>query len=52
VTGHDLISAGFVPGPLFGRILAAVEDAQLEGQVATREEAMAMVEAEFGGARG
>jgi putative nucleotidyltransferase with HDIG domain len=38
--GDDLIAAGFRPGPLFGKVLAAVEDAQLEGRVATREEAL------------
>jgi poly(A) polymerase len=46
--GDDLIAAGYEPGPLFSRILAAVEDAQLEGRIATPEEAMALVEAEFG----
>jgi poly(A) polymerase len=46
--GDDLIAAGYEPGPLFRRILAAVEDAQLEGRIATPEEAMALVEAEFG----
>lgn len=40
VTGHDLIQAGMQPGPEFGRILTAIEDAQLEGKVRTREEAM------------
>jgi poly(A) polymerase len=40
--GADLIEDGFTPGPLFKRILTAVEDAQLEGRVATREEALAL----------
>jgi len=43
VTGDDLIAEGFEPGPVFGRILAAVEDAQLEGRVRSREEALALV---------
>jgi poly(A) polymerase len=43
VTGHDLIAAGYKPGPLFKQILRAVEDAQLEGRLHTREEAMGMV---------
>jgi poly(A) polymerase len=43
VTGTDLIGAGYQPGPLFSKILAAVEDAQLEGRLHTPEEAMAMV---------
>src|SRR2546429_488524 len=37
--GHDLIALGYAPGPRFGEILAALEEAQLEGQVGTREEA-------------
>ena len=43
VTGADLIGAGYEPGPVFSRILEAVEDAQLEGRVRTSGEAMAMV---------
>src|SRR5438067_2189759 len=37
--GRDLIALGYTPGPRFGEILAALEEAQLEGQVGTREEA-------------
>jgi poly(A) polymerase len=40
VTGNDLIEAGFAPGPEFGRVLNLVEDAQLEGRVRTREDAL------------
>jgi poly(A) polymerase len=40
VTGRDLIAAGFLPGPRFGPVLQAVEDAQLEGSVTGREEAL------------
>jgi poly(A) polymerase len=47
VTGDDLIAAGYEPGPRFKEILGAVEDAQLEGRVATREAAMEMVAREF-----
>ena len=47
VTGHDLIAAGYEPGPAFARMLAAVEDAQLEGQVRTAEEAMSLVRGRF-----
>jgi poly(A) polymerase len=42
LTGDDLVAAGMTPGPPFRKILEAVYDAQLEGRVATREEAMAM----------
>jgi len=34
LTGHDLIAMGYGPGPQFSEILTAVEDAQLEGQLA------------------
>ncbi|HTR26968.1 MAG TPA: CCA tRNA nucleotidyltransferase [Terriglobales bacterium] len=47
VSGDDLIAAGYPPGPQFKEILDAVEDAQLEGRVATHEAAMELVRAEF-----
>ena len=40
VTGHDLIAAGYQPGPQFSKMLAAVEDAQLEGRIQTKEEGL------------
>ena len=48
ITGDDLIAEGYVPGPQFGRMLAAVEDAQLEGRVSTREQALDLVREQFG----
>ena len=42
VTGDDLIAMGYAPGPLFRLVLEAVRDAQLEGEVTTREEALAL----------
>lgn len=48
VNGGDLIAAGYRPGPQFRVMLEAVEDAQLEGVVWTREEAMAWVRERFG----
>jgi poly(A) polymerase len=47
VTGDDLIAAGYVPGPRFKEILGAVEDAQLEGKLTSREAAMEYVLHEF-----
>ena len=47
ISGHDLIAAGYTPGPRFAEILAAVEDAQLEGTIATRDEAMGFAESNF-----
>jgi poly(A) polymerase len=47
VTGHDLIAAGYQPGPRYKEILAAVEDAQLEGRLAGKDEAMEFVRRDF-----
>jgi poly(A) polymerase len=47
MTGDDLIAAGYVPGPRFGEILEAVEDAQLEGRLLSREDALKFVKNEF-----
>ncbi|HMC30551.1 MAG TPA: CCA tRNA nucleotidyltransferase [Candidatus Angelobacter sp.] len=44
ITGADLIAAGYKPGPMFKELLTAVEDAQLEGSISTREEAMELVQ--------
>ncbi len=43
VTGQDLILLGWKPGPLFKRILDAVQVRQLEGTLASRDEAMGWV---------
>jgi len=48
LTGHDLIEAGYRPGPEFSKLLEIVEDAQLEGSVRTREEALDLVRREAG----
>jgi poly(A) polymerase len=47
VSGDDLIAAGHKPGPRFREILEAVEDAQLEGRLASRDAALEFVEDEF-----
>ncbi len=47
VTGDDLIAAGHVPGPKFREILSAVEDAQLEGRLPSRDAALEFVRREF-----
>jgi poly(A) polymerase len=44
LTGDDLIQAGYTPGPEFKTLLTAVEDAQLEGAITTREEALSLVQ--------
>ena len=43
ITGKDLIAAGHKPGPQFKELLTAVEDAQLDGSISTKEEAMELV---------
>jgi poly(A) polymerase len=47
VTGDDLIAAGHAPGPKFREILNAVEDAQLEGRLSSRDAALEFVRREF-----
>ena len=47
VTGDDLIAQGHVPGPRFREILNAVEDAQLEGRLPSRDAALDFVRREF-----
>jgi hypothetical protein len=45
--GEDLIALGYPKGPTIGRILHALEDAQLEGEIATRADAEAFLRARF-----
>jgi poly(A) polymerase len=47
ISGDDLIAAGYRPGPRFREILNAIEDAQLEGQLASRDAALEYVAREF-----
>ncbi|MBI4464706.1 MAG: CCA tRNA nucleotidyltransferase [Acidobacteria bacterium] len=47
LTGDDLIAMGYRPGPRFKEILQAVEDAQLEGQIRSPEEAAQYVREYF-----
>lgn len=44
VRGSDLLALGYPPGPLYGEILRAVEDRQLEGELMTREAALTWIE--------
>ena len=39
LSGDDLIDMGFAPGPRFKDMLRAVEDAQLNDRITTKEEA-------------
>jgi poly(A) polymerase len=47
VTGDDLIAAGYAPGPRFREILEAVEDAQLDGRLLSRDMALEFVKQQF-----
>jgi poly(A) polymerase len=47
ITGDDLRELGFRPGPQYKTILEAVEEAQLEGKIGSREEALAYVASNY-----
>ncbi len=40
ISGNDLIAMGLAPGPVIGKVLRKVQDAQLEGEISDREEAL------------
>ena len=42
LSGKDLIAIGLQPGPLFGRILDELEQAQVAGEVTDRQQAMSL----------
>jgi len=48
LNGADLIAAGYLPGPGFSKMLEAAEDAQLEGRVRTKEDALSLLKSMFG----
>ena len=45
--GRDLIRLGYTPGPSFSAMLGAVEEAQLEGELRTHEQAVEWVREHF-----
>jgi poly(A) polymerase len=47
LTGSHLITAGYSPSPQFKPMLTLAEDAQLEGAITTREQALALVRAAY-----
>ncbi|MSP19633.1 MAG: CCA tRNA nucleotidyltransferase [Bdellovibrionales bacterium] len=47
VTGKDLIALGLKPGPQFSEIIRTVEDAILEGNIKTRQEALEFVKSQL-----
>lgn len=42
VNGHDLSAAGIPDGPVLGKLLRWIRDAQLNGEIQTREEALSL----------
>lgn len=40
ISGEDLLNLGFTPGPVFKQVLNYIEDAQLEGTISTRAQAL------------
>ncbi|HEV2175756.1 MAG TPA: CCA tRNA nucleotidyltransferase [Terriglobia bacterium] len=47
LSGRDLIDLGYAPGPAFKQILQSIEDAQLDGSIHSREEALQKVAERF-----
>jgi poly(A) polymerase len=47
VTGRDVMELCYKEGPVIGKILRAAEEAQLDGEIATREAAYAWIKAKF-----
>ena len=48
-TGRDVMALGVAPGPRIGELLRALEEEQLEGNLTTREEALAWLSRQAGG---
>lgn len=49
ITGHDLISLGLKPGPIFKTILDEMEELQVEGKIKTKEEGIEYLNATLHG---
>ena len=47
VRGDDLIATGYSPGPAFAEMLEWVETEQLEGRVATKDDALVKLRERF-----
>jgi poly(A) polymerase len=48
LSGDDLIAEGYQPGPQFKQMLGAVEDAQLDGKLRSKTEALSFLRRHFG----
>lgn len=47
ITGEDLISLGYKPGPAFSKMLSRIEQLRSEGIISNREEALETIRKEF-----
>jgi len=47
INGHDLIKMGYEPGPIFSKILSFIEDAQLNEEIDSKQEALKLLKSEF-----
>jgi putative nucleotidyltransferase with HDIG domain len=47
ITGHDVMTLGYPPGPKVGQILNFIRQKQVEGEVTNREEALRMLRETF-----
>ena len=45
--GRDLIAMGFLPGPVFHDILKEIEEAQLNGEIRTKKQAMEWISKQY-----
>ncbi len=52
INGSDLLALGFPEGPVIGKILRSLEEAQLENKIATKEEAVAWLKTKSFNAKG
>lgn len=43
ITGNDLIKVGIKPGPKIGKLLKLIEDAQLEGKIKSKSDAIDLI---------
>lgn len=48
INGHDVMALGYSPGPQVGQMLDFIRQKQVEGEIKNREEALKMLEEEFG----
>jgi tRNA nucleotidyltransferase/poly(A) polymerase len=47
LSGEDVLRMGYLAGPIVGKILAFVEDAQLSGELFSKEEAIRLIRRKF-----